>query len=178
MLTDWWPFRRRWEEIKMLLSRSHRKIIKWTVRTNVKSDSKLSRRDVLWAKQDHISKISIKISHSKDVSLERSDWIPPLFALMLSSSLVHHPTPLSSFHYHSFTFSPHPSFSLCIHQSATMNRSTKLPLSYVTLFFPSPPQPTQSPSPSLLSALSLPLCLFFLLITLTTSTLTWCSIKA
>lgn len=108
---------------------------------SIKSDSKISRKNVLWAKQEHITKISINISHSVAFSLKRSDQIAPSIALIPSSSLVHHPTPVPTFTViHSPTFLTHlsvyPWFSLSFYSSVCNPRrlSQSSPLSYFSLF--------------------------------------------
>lgn len=65
----------------------------------------------------------------------------PSFAQILSSSLVPHPTPLSSFPYHPFTvyLSTFPSHSLSIHQSSTFDRSVQAPFSLTFLCSPALP---------------------------------------
>lgn len=159
----------RWKEIRCLLSHSPRKNHQVNRGGSIKSDGKFSRKNVPWAKQDHITKISIDVSHSKNPSLKRSDWIAPSFALY--SSLVYHSwftiLPFTVIHSNTslLCLSTPPSHSLSIHQSATLHRSLQTLPSYfvfVHLPFPFPiplyslPEPSSSVSPALFLARSPP----------------------
>lgn len=100
----------------------------------------------MWAKQDHITKISINMSPSKDFSLKRSDWAARSFcprAFLFTGSQSH-----PSFLHFTVTCSPplHPllSHSLYIHQSATLNCSPWTPLSLTSLCSPALPFSTPS----------------------------------
>ena len=112
----------------------------------------------MWAKQDHITKISINMSLSKDFSLKRSDWTAHSFCprAFLSQS---HPSLLHFTVTRSHSLRPLLSHSLYIHQSATLDCSPRSPLSLTSLCSLALPFSTPSyfsPEPSFSVSTALP----------------------
>lgn len=112
----------------------------------------------MWAKQDHITKISINMSLSEDFSLKRSDWTASSFcprALLSQSrpSFLHF-TVIRSHSLHPLLFT-----LTLYYQSATLHCSPQSPLSLTSLCSPALPFSTPSyfsPEPSFSVSTALP----------------------